>query len=111
LVYLYVVDLTTRGSVTVKIKYEYFSSLQNVQTGSEAHTASYSMETGVKRPEQEVDYSLPSTLGVKSDWSYASTPPICLGGVEKENLIKPHVLITEELTSMSLGFRLRWQRV
>ena len=43
----------------------------------------------MKWPERDVGYSLSSTVGVESGWCYASTPPICLGVVDKDNLIKP----------------------
>ena len=37
--------------------------------------------SGVKRTGREVDHPLPSSAEVKNEWSYASTPPICLHGV------------------------------
>jgi hypothetical protein len=58
-----------------------FSLLQNAQTGSGGHSASYSMGTGkflpgVKRQgPTDIDYSLPSSAAVKNEWSYTSTPP------------------------------------
>ena len=56
-----------------------FSLLQNFQTVSGAHPASYSMgicvlSRGVKRLGFEVDHSHPSSAGVKTGWSYTSTP-------------------------------------
>jgi hypothetical protein len=33
---------------------------------------------GVKQLGREVDHSPPSSAKVKSEWSYTSTPPICL---------------------------------
>jgi len=90
LAYLYAVGLTNRDSISVRIKN--FSPLQNIQTGSEAHTASYSVAAGVKWQEHEADYSLPSTVGVESGWCYASTPLKCPGVVDKDNLIRPHVV-------------------
>jgi hypothetical protein len=55
--------------------------LQNVQTGSVAHPASYSV--GIRVPSQglsgrgrEVDHSPPSSPELKNEWSYTSTPPI-----------------------------------
>jgi hypothetical protein len=57
-----------------------------VHNGSEAHPASYPMDTGalslgVKRPGRETDHSSPSSAEVKNAWSYTSTPPIRLHGV------------------------------
>jgi hypothetical protein len=55
-----------------------------VQTGSEAHSASYPMRTralssvGVKRPGREADHSPPSNPEVKNAWTYTFTPPIRL---------------------------------
>jgi len=54
-----------------------FSLLRNVQTGSEAHPASYSMRDsflGVKRPGPEVNYSPPSSAEAKTEWIYTSSP-------------------------------------
>jgi hypothetical protein len=52
--------------------------LQNVQTGSGDHPASYSMDTGatsqeVKRPGRETGRSPKSSAEVKNGWSYNST--------------------------------------
>jgi hypothetical protein len=52
-----------------------FSLLYVVQTGSEAHPASYSWVLGVKRPGSEADHSLPYRAEVKNTWIYTSTPP------------------------------------
>ena len=56
-----------------------FSVLQNIQTGSGAHPASYSMGSGVltrglKQPEREVYYSSPSSAESKKEWRYNSLP-------------------------------------
>jgi hypothetical protein len=69
-----------------------FSILQNIQTSSEVHPASYSMGTrvlslGVKQLRHEVNQSLPFTAEVQNDLSYTSTPPVYLHGVRRENLI------------------------
>jgi len=69
-----------------------FSLLQNFQTVSGAHPASYSMGTGVfsrgvERLGREVDHSHPSSAGVKTGWSYTSTPPISFCGVTRNNLV------------------------
>jgi hypothetical protein len=60
-----------------------FSLHHHVQAGSGFHPASYPMGTrgsflGVKRPEHEVETTLPSNADVKNVWSYTSTPPIHL---------------------------------
>jgi hypothetical protein len=56
-----------------------FSLLYVVQTGSEAHPASYPIVTGstfpgVKRPAREADHSPPTSADVKKTWVYTSTP-------------------------------------
>jgi hypothetical protein len=37
---------------------------------------------GIKRPGCEADHSSPSSAEVKNAWSYTSTPPVRLHGVE-----------------------------
>ena len=44
------------------------------------------MGTGTKRPGREVNHSPPSSDEVKNEWSYVSTPPIRLHGVDRENV-------------------------
>jgi hypothetical protein len=39
------------------------------------------LSLGIKRPGREADDSLPLMLRSKNEWSYTSTPPICLHGV------------------------------
>jgi hypothetical protein len=39
---------------------------------------------GVKRPVLESDDSLPFNAEVKNEWSYASTPALCLRGVDRD---------------------------
>jgi len=39
---------------------------------------------GVKRPGCGADHSSPSRAEVKNDWSYTSTPPIRLNGVDRD---------------------------
>jgi hypothetical protein len=61
-------------------------------SSSGVHPASCSVGTellspGVKRPESEGDHSHPSTAEVKSEWSFTSTPSLCLHGADKENFI------------------------
>jgi hypothetical protein len=63
-----------------------FSLHHCVQTGSEAHPASYLMGTrgsfpGVKWAQHEADHSPPLVPRSKNAWSYTSTPPICLHGM------------------------------
>jgi hypothetical protein len=60
-----------------------FSSLQNVHTGTEAYPA-WGSFPGIKRLEFAFDYSPPSSVEVKSEWSYNSAPPIYLHGAEKD---------------------------
>ena len=40
----------------------------------------------VKWPGCEVNHSSPSSVRVKNYWRYTSTPPLCLHGVERENV-------------------------
>ena len=44
---------------------------ETVQTGSEAHPASF---PGIERPGREVHHSYPSNAKVKHEWSYSSVP-------------------------------------
>ena len=59
--------------------------LQNKQTSSGAHPASYckgiwsSTPPGVKWPASEADHSF--LLSVKFEWNYASSPSLCLHGI------------------------------
>jgi len=41
---------------------------------------------GVKRLGRDIDHSSPLSVKVKNKWSCASTPPICLRGVDRENV-------------------------
>jgi hypothetical protein len=43
------------------------------------------MGTGVKQPKLEADYSTTSRAEVKNEWSYTSTHPMYLHGVDKDN--------------------------
>jgi hypothetical protein len=59
-----------------------FSPFQNVHTGSAAHPASYSIRTadtfpGIKLPRRETDYSPPSGVEIKNEWSLPPSP-VCL---------------------------------
>jgi hypothetical protein len=40
---------------------------------------------GYKRSWREVNYSSPTSAGVKNVWSLTSTPTVCLHGVDKNN--------------------------
>jgi hypothetical protein len=62
---------------------------QNFRTGSGAHPASYSMDIVgsfpvVKWPGRDVNYSSLSTAKDKNEWSYASSPPACLHGMDMD---------------------------
>jgi len=57
----------------------------HVQTGTGAHSASYTKDTevlysGVKRPGREADHSPPSTSEIKNAWSNTSIHPYVLMG-------------------------------
>ena len=56
-----------------------------VQTGPEAHPATYTMGTGsfpgVKRPGRGVDHQPHLAPRLKKEYSYTSTPPLCLHGL------------------------------
>jgi hypothetical protein len=74
-----------------------FSPVQNVQSCSGAHKASYSVSTGVISPEVmwpggEFDQSAPSSAEVKNEWSYISTPLICLYCVDMDKFYLKTVL-------------------
>ena len=47
----------------------------------------------VNQPGREVDHSTPSGVEVKKEWSYTSTPPIHLHGVDKENFAFNYFLL------------------
>jgi len=64
------------------------SLLKNAQTGSEAHSVSYLMDTlgplpGIRQPGCEVNHSTPSSAEVKNGWSDISLP-VCLHGMERD---------------------------
>ena len=65
--------------------------IHSARTGSGAHAASCSVNTvvvspGVMRPEFEVDPSPPFSAEVQNEWSYISSPPIHLRGVDRRQL-------------------------
>jgi len=41
--------------------------------------------SGIKRPVSEVDHLPTFSVEVKNGWSYTSTPPICIHGVDRDN--------------------------
>jgi hypothetical protein len=62
---------------------------KEISQRSWVHPVSYSIVIGVlfpgsKRPERGVNHSLSSNTKVKNEWSYTSTSPICINGVDKE---------------------------
>jgi hypothetical protein len=104
-----VVDIATRlraGRSGVRIPAEVrdFSFLQNlpyllwglVSLVFNGYQGSF---PGVKRPGREVNHSPPSSAEVKNEWSYTSTPPICLHCVDRENfaflIFVPHTSYTK----------------
>ena len=54
---------------------------------SGAHSGSYTMGTGGKRPTRELGHSTPSSVEVRNKWSYTSTPPIRIHSVDKDSFI------------------------
>jgi len=59
---------------------------KTVQTGSGAHPAPCSMGMGVPpRPPREAHHSPPFSAEVKNEWSYTTTPPPHLEGVDRNN--------------------------
>jgi hypothetical protein len=40
----------------------------------------------LKRSDSEINYLSPSSAEVKNVWRYTATPPVCLHGVDKEEL-------------------------
>ena len=70
-----------RSSIRILARASYI--LQNTQTSTWAHSASYSVCTGtlsmlVKWPGCEIDYLPPSSVMVKNKWSYISSCSLCL---------------------------------
>jgi hypothetical protein len=83
----------------------FFSLLNNVQTGSGVHPASYSMDIenpflGVKRSGREADHSSPATAEGENDWRrYTSCPSICLRGMRRESYLSPFATASRVLKS------------
>jgi len=62
------------------------------ETGSEEHATSHSVGSGVlfpgvKRPGREVNQSPPTSAKAKNEWSYTSSPPLRLHGVDRKNFL------------------------
>jgi hypothetical protein len=68
-----------------------FSLLQNVQTASGAHPASYAKSTKNSPPLEaqwlgrKDDHTPPSSVMVKNEWSYTSAPPVHIHVVDWAN--------------------------
>jgi hypothetical protein len=65
------------------------SVLQNVQTGSGTHPASYTMDNGgvffgVKRADREIDCSPLYSAEARNEWSNTSTSPLLLHGFARQ---------------------------
>ena len=64
----------------------------------------------VKWPLREVNHSPPSSAEVKNKWSYTSTPPICIHGVDRENFNfvgrQNTILHWENCTRWILGYEI-----
>jgi len=61
----------------------------NVQADYGAIASSYLVRTEVipqdeKRPGSDVKYSTPTSVEVRNQWSYTSSPPTCLHGVARK---------------------------
>ena len=68
----------------------FFFLLQNVQTSSGAHPATYLIGTGVrsqavKWQEHKVNHISTSSAEFKNEWSCTSSPPICLHGTDRDH--------------------------
>jgi hypothetical protein len=65
-----------------------FFSSRNIQTGTGTQWGNYSVSVtgtlslGIKGPEHEANYSLPHSAKFKNTWSYISTLPMYLHGVQ-----------------------------
>jgi hypothetical protein len=64
--------------------------LRNVRIGRAAHSASYSMGTGVppsgvKRSGREFGHSFPANAEVQDEWSYTSASPIHVNGMDRDD--------------------------
>jgi hypothetical protein len=59
--------------------------LGSIQPPNECLPGVLSLE--VKWPEREADHLPTSSAKVKNEWSYTSTPPICLHGMYRDNFL------------------------
>jgi len=80
-----------QSGVQFQVRARDFHLLQNVQTRSGIHTASYFMHRGgsipgVKHLQCEFNQSLPTSVKIKNKWHYNSTPPICIHSMDMDNL-------------------------
>ena len=48
-----------------------------------------------KRPKRDADHSHTSSVEVNNEWSYTSVPPICLHGVDGNNLLLSYFVLTK----------------
>jgi hypothetical protein len=82
------------------------NSNKTVQTGSGAHPASYSVGTDalspcVKWPGREVDHIPTSSTDLKNEWSYTSTHPIRLHGVNRDSFTS-YILLQSSQTNSGI---------
>jgi hypothetical protein len=75
------------GNVSQK-KFDWAESLHSIQLGQHCLLLNgyWHSFAGVMRPRHEVHPSPPRSAEVKNEWSYTSTPPISLHGVDGDNL-------------------------
>jgi hypothetical protein len=67
--------------VQVLVEARNLSILSNVQTGSGAHPTSFNGYVGAHSPGiKQLGHEAHHSPQVRNEWSYASTPPICLHG-------------------------------
>jgi hypothetical protein len=50
---------------------------------------------GVKWSDRQLDHSRPSIAEVKNEWTYTSTPPVCLYGEDSGNFIFLYVNVID----------------
>ena len=78
-----------RSGVRIPVGPKYFFSTEIIQTGSGAQPASYSVGIRfvhlVNSEVHEVNHLPSSSVKVKNEWSYTSTPPIRLHSVDRES--------------------------
>ena len=80
-----------RSRFRIQMAAREFSPLQNVQTVSGAQPASCLMTTGllpreIKRSGHKINLSPPSSAKVTNQWSYTSTPHLCLHGTDRRKI-------------------------